>query len=1557
MKTHALVLAAFLAPLAEGAAVLKNPSFTEGVTEDGLPTHWQGKKDMVSLVEGKGVQIARGGMISQMVPAAGDREYVLTARAHVPYYEEEKNFRYCSRAYLTLTFLPSSERQRVEMVTPFGESRELVEYAIGGWAPADTKEVHVAISAGREAMTLADVQLAAHENSYDSFKLKKLYIDTAIVADGAPAARIVVPASGVHDRLGSRIAGRIKGITGVDVPIAKDADFTICRDLRFSENLIVLGNRNTNQVMSDLYDLYYCIIDLRYPGKGGSVVRSLHDPFGDTHNVIFVGASDPEGMEKAVQRFTSLLGKGRDLKVGYLAEIELGSDVDIPEGISFSQLKRIKPWDATNRTGGYGWTVLTKCLAYYYLTGRECFAREFMRLAFPKDEQTIKDLVSCGQDFRANRREPLVDVYHYRGHLPVVYWDLVEESPFFSDQDRARVTKQFMKQVKTFRSNKAYGCEADKARYPGAIINTRHHQWGAMTFYTLGRYLSKYYPDYEWKAVKRAAEYFFAPLYLKKRFCNRGESARLERYSTTLASIFAYTLMSGNKYPIELGGLHDQVETLEVLLDWQKHAWVLRQTPTSLFNQMAYLFGNSRYARMRELITVRGDVFRPGQSYWPDESRLEYQPFGLRKWGMVRPTRFDLYFWSLLWEEPLEAQDRMVRLASYRTHNDGKGDFLLFDGIYVGGVYHCFSLLEYVLDGDSLLMGQRTHLNVMSDGMTAPKQPKYCLVKRQESLGESAIIEAECPNYSFTDWTRCVLHRNGRYTCFVDTLRSQQTTSSSTVEINWALAGTAKPVTVHPGATTVGVEGTSDDGPIYELNALSCPSAKFSSNLADDKILRSTYDAVTLLNNEPGGYLRIEFDVEREVAGQMVAELVRSRNRGLVKITLDRVVVASRANGYSAGSQKTATQVKLGLRRLTAGRHTLRLESLGRAPDSTGCFISLRGLKVFHKIKVVEYLIGSSHKLTTTVRDMGTAIGSAASGGMVSGSWVGPMTQAEDTVFFSLIAPRADRHDAELGNCIGIAPNAAALELPTGPAMITRGKHQDFDADIALVATDHLVAYGVTRCGGFCSSNKPIDIDWDFAAGRLAVSCHEDSVLALGSERELGRPLKRGRQLFTDIRPSASLLASNHQRLADSLAKAKVARGQVPVIAEEEVKVDAPGMQTAWQAKFGDFPFDMQVFESNGKTYVAVAAGQGVSLFDDQGRLLHELATDALVKAIHYWPEPDLLAAGSQDFKVAAFDLATGKRRWAFESTDINPEMKKAGACGWFDRNPVENRGIHALSSGVFLNGKSQLLVGTASTVEALHEDGRLLKSMSAGAGVVTDIALLSYDENDTRMLAARRFGRFHFQQTSSRDPDKSFHFSVGQFAPRRGASTYAGEYGNGYADIEAVDLDGDGTQELVGLFNGSLNGIHVWNRKGEMLGDAAFGDGPCSPRPSHKKRIERLNMRGLAIADLDGDGEKELCVITSRGFLIVLNWQCEKLWSRRLPSEPVSLAAFACTPGRKGCLLVGCRERGIYRLDAKGTFTARARVGVAPGKARALGARRAVIATVEGDLVAYRID
>ncbi|MBT5606432.1 MAG: hypothetical protein HOJ57_10860 [Lentisphaerae bacterium] len=1571
-----------LAPSSGPNPVLTNASFEQGCGEDGVPIGWTsptpGKLQVVPAAPGNHVlKIAKGGVIAQETDASPGWCYTVTLRAHTSLAEEKKNFRYRSHVYFEAAFLPSGTKSRTEMASPFGVSREYVDYTVGGTAPAGTERIRITVSARGAETRVDDLRVVTHRDSYEHLRLKDLHLDTALVRNGAAKSAIVLPVSGEYDQLAERIVRAIEKRTGVRLPVVQNTALDLCASQRLDRHLIVLGNRSTNRVISNLYDMYHCIVDLRYPGQGGSVVRTLHDPFGDGHNVVLVGASDRDGMVQATETLAAKLEQTAatpgELTLGRIAAIQLGSDVDIPERMTFQQLKRVKPWDATNRTGGYGWTVLTKCLAYYYLTGYEFYAQEFLRLAFPRDKETVADLASCGQDFKTDKSEPLVEVYHYRAHLPVVYWDLVEESPVFTDEIRAKVTRQFMKQVKRFRANTDYGCGTDKTRYPTDVISTRHHQWGAMTFYTLGRYLGKSYPDYEWKAVKRAAELFFSPIYLKERVTNRGESARLARYPTTLVSLFDYTLMSGNKQPVVNGSLADQTRIMEILLDWEPNAWVLRQAPTNLFHKMAYLLDEQRYAHLPDLITVNSDLFRPGQTYWPDDQVRGDHPFGMGRWERAQPTRFDTYFWELLWDEPLPDKERMFRISSFRTSNDGNGDFLLFDGVFLGGVYHAFSMLEYVLNGDVLFMGHRTHLNVVSDGMTAAKLPKYARLSRADTCGSSAYISAVIPDYSFADWTRTVLHRSGESTLVIDQLLSRRDSAFNTIEVNWQLGEDAEAKLATPGTVTVHTTNPNVDSKRYKFSALGDRSVEIRSNLPGDKIMRSSYDALTLLNHDAGNWLDMSFDLQHAVEGEMVAVFVRSGNRGLVRLSLDGTVLADSIDGACSGSQKTPFRVHLGRRRLAAGRHVLRLESLGRAPESTGAFISFRGFSVVDRLETREYSLSFSDKVDSAVRDMGTAIGSAASGGLITFPWTGPLHAGKARTFFSLIAPQTGEAEGESNACIRIAQNAAALTINGSTSIAVAGEHGDLFGQLVVAGTDRLTAVGATRCGEFVGSDQPVDVDWEFGSGRLAINADSTCTVTIalapgvmgleqpgitvldGNSPRKQVVLQPGRYTLRGAKPHTAVAQAHRQVCRKELTEAAAKRQEAPVVQPDPVQVGAPDLATLWSVEVGDFPLDLEAFTVAGKPCVAVAAGTSVLVFNGDGKLQSTLEADATVRVIHYWVQAGLLVAGCQDFKVIAYDLDTGQRKWTFESTDMNPTMKKAGASGWFDRNPVGNRGIHALHSGVFLGNKSQLLVGTASTVEALNTQGDLVKSMSAGAGVVTDVALLPGSDGEVKLFPAKLFGRFQLHHTSNGAPDKVIMFSVGAFAPRRGAATYASEYGNGYTDLEAIDVTGDGVEELVGLFNGTLNGLHVWGHEGSVLGDAAFGDGSASPMPSPEKRIEKLNMRGLSIADLNGDGSKEICVVTARGFLIVLTPRCDVVWTRRLPSEPLCLRAFPSAEGLPGCVAVGCRAGSLYTLDPQGAFTGHAEIAAAPVRMVQTDETTVAVATEKGILLSCR--
>jgi hypothetical protein len=71
----------------------------------------------------------------------------------------------------------------------------------------------------------------------------------------------------------------VKQKAGVDLSVYSDD--TPEAAVPITRNLIVLGNRSTNKTIEELYNRFFTLLDLRYPGSGGSVVRTLHNPFGN----------------------------------------------------------------------------------------------------------------------------------------------------------------------------------------------------------------------------------------------------------------------------------------------------------------------------------------------------------------------------------------------------------------------------------------------------------------------------------------------------------------------------------------------------------------------------------------------------------------------------------------------------------------------------------------------------------------------------------------------------------------------------------------------------------------------------------------------------------------------------------------------------------------------------------------------------------------------------------------------------------------------------------------------------------------------------------------------------------------------------------------------------------------------------------------------------------------------------------------------------------------------------------------------------------------------------
>ena len=164
-------------------------------------------------------------------------------------------------------------------------------------------------------------------------------------------------------------------------------------------------------------------------------------------------------------------------------------------------------------------------------------------------------------------------------------------------------------------------------------------------------------------------------------------------------------------------------------------------------------------------------------------------------------------------------------------------------------------------------------------------------------------------------------------------------------------------------------------------------------------------------------------------------------------------------------------------------------------------------------------------------------------------------------------------------------------------------------------------------------------------------------------------------------------------------------------------------------------------------------------------------------------------------------------------------------------------------------------------------------------------------------------------------------------------------------------DIDGDGTKELATAINGTWNRVTVYSDKGVPLYNAQFGPGRSS--------APRAQMRDMDVADLDGDGKKELVVGISEGLVVALDGKCQPIWSTRLPSPPVSLRSITPPGAKTPQVVVGCDDGAVAAFDEKGKLIRLGKVAGRPAHIVPLQTSTgplAVVATDQGEVKAFRI-
>jgi hypothetical protein len=583
-------------------------------------------------------------------------------------------------------------------------------------------------------------------------------------------------------------------------------------------------------------------------------------------------------------------------------------------------------------------------------------------------------------------------------------------------------------------------------------------------------------------------------------------------------------------------------------------------------------------------------------------------------------------------------------------------------------------------------------------------------------------------------------------------------------------------------------------------------------------------------------------------------------------------------------------------------------------------------------------------------------------------NWHGFVKKDAHRIAFSLIGKKASKSQGPLA-CVRLAKNAAALALPEA-ALAVVGRYEQVEGELVILASDHFYGHRLTSAGigGFLvSSDAPVDLDWDFPSGVLNVVAAKPTTLQLtlsapdnvrlnsapakpqragrtyGILVPEGRHVIRGASLPEQTGVELKVLLTSLLEPAGKGLPKGISRGTIMD------RFPAPRhrpLPLAFEAHVGGEAAAMIQAPSSEGARLCVAEGNRIHLFDERGHEVRTHQTDGKIRVLRWWDKPKLLLAGCVDEKVIAFDLG-GQRRWVFTS-QMDPAVYEAAKTYWFKSAPG-HEGIHGLHTGQFDGGKDRCFVGSACTLEILDEQGKLVKRTPVFWGPGWKFLLVPGPSGSKNLLVAMwPNGSDDLAIVSSKTMADA---GRGYYGVPAGHTFVGGWTAQNRTALLHEDLDGDGKKDIATAINGTWNRVTVYSEEGQPLWNAQFGPG--------SNTAPRAQLRDLDVADLNGDGKKEILVGISEGLVVALSHQCQKIWSTRLPSAPLSLRC-AVPPGAKlPWVVVGCDGGTVAALDAKGAVI---RLGSVTGRPTHLQVLHvptgpiAVLATDRGEVKGFKI-
>jgi hypothetical protein len=589
---------------------------------------------------------------------------------------------------------------------------------------------------------------------------KTILPTTPLVQDGKAVAVVLHPDSPAGAAAAQAVVAAIQAKTGV----ALTARPGTAADREFGQPAILLGNVFSNPAMLLLYARRLTPADAVCPGPAGALLHTVYDPFGKGANALVLAASDDSGLAKAGTEFAKLVGeqaKGPNLALPrvfsrfyspeFLKRYRYADDKEDPKRLEQGLAAGRRTLERGTHCSIAG--DLARVATRYQFTGHAVEAKLFVALWDLYAESAVGDPRKFGGPWGFDS--------DFMSKQVVPGWDLIEEDPSLTDEERLRTVKNMGRWL----------AEAVVPSCAGAA-NSHHVPHNHQTFPALGTlyaglYFSQGFDLSEGPFWLKIADRIFqrqATYFKPYEDCNGYQwltNGHLFTYAVSRPDFTVFENGNGRKI---IDFLIGNMDNLAIQVPYgDTGSWKCWNSELICLDTFAFATGDAdaRWAAAlkRERKGVAPGVLEFARPEPPGPAPARFD--GVHAWPL-EPAFYDSF--PVEHRPPLSA---CVDKVSFRESMDPQAAYLLLDGIGTGGHKHFDGnsiprITQYdriwLADNDYYKSPIKFHNSIMvfKDGQSSPMPPYAELVGSGET-SRYGYSHTRVSGYSGVDWDRVIV--------------------------------------------------------------------------------------------------------------------------------------------------------------------------------------------------------------------------------------------------------------------------------------------------------------------------------------------------------------------------------------------------------------------------------------------------------------------------------------------------------------------------------------------------------------------------------------------------------------------------------------------------------------------------------------------------------------------------------------------------------------------------------------------------------------------------------